>query len=296
MANCIRCGGSLGDFDAGGDGMCSNCEAAIHSSSSTDVPCQRCGMYLPPHELRMHNSRLYCAYCIMDIQDEEKRRHGKNERRREERREGQQSGAMVGTCERCGRQTDKFYKAFGRNLCALCYFEGEREPEGGKPSAFGMLAQRVKKILGFSQKPKIIAKEPAQQQVFDLRKRKMIDEKEAQQPAQKNEGIAPEKGGKEAASPFPAEQQAVWKDEEGKPALQARAPEKEAAPAVFDLQKREMAPEKPALLSSEPLKEGKHAEKKPSRKSKKAFYSLHKAIPRKVKKGVASSEETEESD
>jgi len=75
MASCIKCGGPLGEFDAGGDMVCQNCEArgSGGAGGTPDVPCQRCGMYLPSHELRMWNSRLYCAYCIMDIQDEEKR-------------------------------------------------------------------------------------------------------------------------------------------------------------------------------------------------------------------------------
>ena len=75
MASCIKCGGALGEFDAGGDMICQNCEARGSGAAggTPDVPCQRCGMYLPSHELRMWNSRLYCSYCIMDIQDEEKR-------------------------------------------------------------------------------------------------------------------------------------------------------------------------------------------------------------------------------
>ena len=76
MGNCTRCGRLMD-----GEGMCDNCTSLSAHPIGTpeEVPCQRCGMYLPPHELRMWNSRLYCAYCIMDIQDEDARSKAKKE-------------------------------------------------------------------------------------------------------------------------------------------------------------------------------------------------------------------------
>ena len=70
MATCSRCGTSLGEYAH--EGLCSSCVALAQADN---VPCQRCGMYLPSHELKMFNSRLYCSYCIMDLQDEEARQH-----------------------------------------------------------------------------------------------------------------------------------------------------------------------------------------------------------------------------
>ena len=258
MGNCTRCGTTID-----GEGLCSSCEAA--SRVSTDVPCQRCGMYLPPYELKMWNSRLYCSYCIMDLQDEERRHSGENRRREEKDRQSQWIGKTGGVCERCGRDTDRFYTVFGRNLCANCYFEGSHEPESAKPPLFGQVIKQVRKILGFPEKMKIIAKETPPQ-VFDLQKRKMVDAKEGKAVPKKEEATDTKE------NPFNAEKQ--------EPVLN----DGEQRPAVFDLQKREMVGEKPAILSSQPLKEEKQAEKKPSAKSKKAFYSLHKSVPKKIKK------------
>jgi hypothetical protein len=130
MGNCSVCG----TYIANEYGMCSGCAAAAHPTD--DVPCQRCGMYLPRHELQMWNSRLYCNYCLMDLRDEEQRmRDGV---KREQRAEGE---APVGSggeplaqrdlpkiCERCGRRASVLYEHHGRRLCTTCLSE-----EGGKP-------------------------------------------------------------------------------------------------------------------------------------------------------------------
>ncbi len=146
MRTCTRCGSPLGEFDAGGDGICQNCEASSGhgSGSSTDVPCQRCGMYLPPHELRMWNSRLYCAYCIMDIQDEENYgKHGHRGGAGAGAAPGADGvlpggGASSGVCERCGRQSNSLYSLGGRRLCQQCQSE-----EGGVAGAASFLSQLV---------------------------------------------------------------------------------------------------------------------------------------------------------
>src|SRR3989338_3247970 len=123
MKYCVRCGSQM-DFDAGVDGVCQNCEAASgHGMSGTDVPCQRCGMYLPPHELRMWNSRLYCAYCIMDVQDEERmmRSAGGAGSGGSEAGELSPPSGTRGTCERCGAQAGVLYELGGRRLCLRCH-------------------------------------------------------------------------------------------------------------------------------------------------------------------------------
>lgn len=74
MAYCGKCGGYT---DGEGARHCYTCSAA-HDASGPEIgtQCQRCGMYLPSHELQMWNSRLFCPYCIMDLQDEERRVSG----------------------------------------------------------------------------------------------------------------------------------------------------------------------------------------------------------------------------
>ena len=190
MGNCLYCG----SFTGHPSGVCSNCESSSGrgSGTPTDVPCQRCGMYLPSHELRMWNSRLYCAYCIMDVQDEEEmvRKHGakrpqpegEKERAMEEgKSHAGESLAVSGECEKCGAQAGQLYSINGRRMCQRCYSE-----EGGAASAssaFGMIVQQVRKLLKRKEEPKIIAAppqaaEPAPQQLFDLRERRMVEKQE----------------------------------------------------------------------------------------------------------------------
>ncbi|MCX6771456.1 MAG: hypothetical protein NTX79_05365 [Candidatus Micrarchaeota archaeon] len=195
MTSCIKCGGSIGDFDAGGDMICQNCEAAGAggAGAAANVPCQRCGMYLPSHELRMFNSRLYCSYCIMDMQDEEKR--GKAA---EGKGTGKEERNASGTCERCGRSTDTLYSIQGRRLCSSC-FSLESGSSGGSPSMIGMILERVALALGVRQKPKPITVLPLEKlrareaggpeeelarkkamEKFDLKERRMMEEEEGE--------------------------------------------------------------------------------------------------------------------
>ncbi|MCX8198189.1 MAG: hypothetical protein N3F07_03290 [Candidatus Micrarchaeota archaeon] len=101
-------------------------------------------MYLPEHELKMWNSRLYCAYCIMDIQDEEDllhRRHSKPERHSGSEGREQEFGKEKGACERCGRQSDALYQHLGKKLCASCHSDSKSPPgEGHAP--FGVFLQQ----------------------------------------------------------------------------------------------------------------------------------------------------------
>ena len=199
MANCIKCGGMLDEFDAGGDMICQNCESAVASGQGggSTVPCQRCGMYLPSHELRMHNSRLYCAYCIMDVQDDEKRSKSAGEGRGVG---GERGGRVPGICERCGRETDTLYTVQGRKMCAGCYSVGSGAGGAGAPSVLGMIIEKVAGAFGVRQKPKIIPVLPLgkistraplnahddkerqrkSQERFNLKERRMMEEEEGQ--------------------------------------------------------------------------------------------------------------------
>lgn len=181
MTCCIRCGSHIGELDHGGNMICQNCE----SSQGTDVPCQRCGMYLPPHELRMWNSRLYCAYCIMDLQDEEKwiRQGGRNASQGEGVGSHGGKGGLFpelggnkGVCERCGREASTFYTAHGRRLCQSCYFEGESGESSSRPFGLSQIITKVKKLFNIRPEPKLVA---AQKPVlvFDPATRKMVEKK-----------------------------------------------------------------------------------------------------------------------
>jgi hypothetical protein len=131
MGFCSNCGSYMADKDYG---KCYVCTAA---HVSDDVPCQRCGMYLPRHELQMWNARYYCQYCIMDIRDEEKaferrvRREEQLERpERQDRydKEPMQHYPTGEQCQRCGKAVEMLYDFGGRRLCRSCL-----EDEGGKP-------------------------------------------------------------------------------------------------------------------------------------------------------------------
>jgi len=196
MTSCIKCGATLAEFDVGGDMICQNCESAGagHGGAGLGVPCQRCGMYLPSHELRMHNSRLYCAYCIMDVQDDEKRSKSAGAS------VGEESNRRSSTCERCGRETDTLYSVQGRRLCSSCYSVGSEAGGADAPSVLGLIIEKVAITLGVRQKPKLIPGLPhgkisiisgkihnddKERQMkslerFNLKERRMMEEEEGQ--------------------------------------------------------------------------------------------------------------------
>jgi len=278
MANCVRCGSSLGDFDAGGNQICANCEAASgHGSGTpTDVPCQRCGMYLPPHELRMWNSRLYCSYCIMDVQDEEKM--GREKHRPSEQGDGpaggisgggenlpQGSKSSSGTCERCGRQTDTLYSLSGRRVCSQCYSEGGAGTGAGSDaSIISQIITKAREALGME--PKILENTSAHAQPAAWPK----NSGEPSSPAAKFK--APEQTPHEKVFSI-KNRGMVWKDEEKSESEDGSAigstggnerrenVHSEKAPDVFNVRERKMVEKKSDIESSEPISEGKHSEK-----------------------------------
>lgn len=288
MSNCVRCGRTMDGIDVGGDGICSDCEAAGSgghgSGTPTDVPCQRCGMYLPSHELQMWNSRLYCSYCIMDIKDEEK--HAKGQERPPEGGAPPSSGGILGglfgardqdssqqpppgkgggeplqqypgktlgRCERCGRESDVLYAAQGLSVCPSCYFSGGAT--GASPSFFAQIVSTFKRTVGIREKPKII--EQAPQMVFDLRTRTMV-EKAKEIPRQEE----PEEQGK-GDSPSPS------------PPLSS---------SIFDVRERKLVEKKEGMAAEEPISESAHSEKKPSPAAKKLFFKMHPSGGGAIKK------------
>ncbi len=208
MGNCTKCGSTLGEYSSGE--LCPGCQSTQRGSGTPDdVPCQRCGMYLPSHELQMWNARLYCAYCIMDVKDEEKMHQkyaGKDERARQEAGSsgsshgGDAPGAghggaaadslgISGVCERCGKETDPLYSLAGRRVCGACYDEEGKPPPFSSTSFFGQLVIRAKEAVGIRQaqtEPKIITLQRMRHRVFDVKSRKMVEREE--------EGKSPERG------------------------------------------------------------------------------------------------------
>lgn len=181
MATCIRCG----SFTDHASGTCSICEASSGHGTGTpaDVPCQRCGMYLPSHELQMWNARLYCAYCIMDMRDEEEmlRRHARTPPRTpeggaapgSEKTRAPESSGIFGTCEKCGAQENQLYSLNGRLLCQRCC--SESGGAAGPGSMFGMIVQQVRKLIRKKEEPKIlVAQPPDAQELFDPQRRRMV--------------------------------------------------------------------------------------------------------------------------
>lgn len=185
MANCSRCGTSLGEYGHGG--LCTSCSTL---ADADNVQCQRCGMYLPSHELKMLNSRLYCAYCTMDVQDEIEHQRKIAEHPVQPSQEkmpekahappanpphdsssplggmavsapsapvsqgeplSQQLQNESGICERCGANSDRLYLFKRRKMCAKCTKEegGSIEPAS---SFFHKLHEIVAKFLLFKKK------------------------------------------------------------------------------------------------------------------------------------------------
>lgn len=151
----------------------------------------------------MWNSRLYCAYCIMDVQDEDERHRKQAAERRptpaaESGRGGAEgAGAGVpleigkgsGTCERCGRSAEQLYSLSGRRVCGTCYADVSGSPPASTgPSFFAQIVVRAKQALGIGKNeegaPKIIAAERIRQgraggkMSFDIESRKMIEKKD----------------------------------------------------------------------------------------------------------------------
>ena len=193
MSNCLKCGATLPEYS--GD-LCANCQAAQGSGAAGDVPCQRCGMYLPSHELQMWNSRLYCAYCIMDIKDEEERHRKFAERH--EQPVGREAGAgaaggissemgrSTGICERCGRGADQLYTLSGRRVCERCYTdESGSAPAGTGPTFFAQIVARAARIFK-TEKPRVLVAQPVKGRglVFDVETRKMVEKKAGGKPVE----------------------------------------------------------------------------------------------------------------
>ncbi len=74
-SRCSVCGREVEEYEmhyASGMPVCISCEGTPETGGM-DTPCQRCGVYVPSHELKMYRSRLYCNYCIMDMEDDGRR-------------------------------------------------------------------------------------------------------------------------------------------------------------------------------------------------------------------------------
>ena len=179
MTICGMCGKELGPADAvylEGTAYCHGCETVV---SQNIKPCANCGIYLPIVEMKMHASRYYCNYCIMDVMDDEHRiqRIAEEETRRvkqqksshEEHHDYPDYGRpsdyyssysnrdnednsrpgkngtqgkqdhLLQLCELCGIATEFRYEIFGKKLCKTCSERSSQDPESKKPGAMGLL-------------------------------------------------------------------------------------------------------------------------------------------------------------
>jgi hypothetical protein len=156
------CGKHLADGEGeyGSRGlMCNPCAANVKADE--EFPCQRCGMYLPKHELQMFKSRLFCNYCIMDLRDEE-RIH--EQAAAGSGHPGAHEAAVSlhaikkGHCNRCGRGAEVLYTVAGMQLCERCRDQAHPGADYGpnKPMPFGTRA-----LVFVRSAPGSIAKLPA---------------------------------------------------------------------------------------------------------------------------------------
>ncbi|MCX8194960.1 MAG: hypothetical protein N3G22_02530 [Candidatus Micrarchaeota archaeon] len=166
-------------------------------------------MYIPYTELKMWNSRLYCNYCIMDIQDEEEmvRKAGRKEGKESEKILPELPSSGIGTCERCGKQAQQLYLFFGRKLCLQCYNSSSEQgqPPTSGPSLFGQIVRLLSSGFRDRRQPRIIAAQQIKEkpkEVFDIGLRRMVPQKSEIELAaplieeKKKDRIAKKKGAK----------------------------------------------------------------------------------------------------
>ncbi len=133
-------------------------------------------MYLPITEMKMHASRYYCNYCIMDVLDEEERMKkagrlkpsggllpkAEDFMQQQEKKylESSQSHGhttaffdskrVFGTCQRCSRQEEFLYEVNGRWVCQFCKSELDTHVDEKKPPHFGLFSfviNTIKKLF-----------------------------------------------------------------------------------------------------------------------------------------------------
>ncbi len=171
MANCSSCGRHVEEYElhyADGVPVCISCESEPASGAGSDVPCQRCGVYVPPHELKMFRSRLYCNYCIMDMEDEARAEEKRMKKRidgesgqEEESKKPAQDGAprdfpLGGSCEFCGASIEVLYSFQGKKICKICLEKSGGEPQTGTAGFFGSAIRIVQKLAEKMQGKNII--------------------------------------------------------------------------------------------------------------------------------------------
>ncbi|MEM2963019.1 MAG: hypothetical protein QXN01_00805 [Candidatus Anstonellales archaeon] len=158
MRTCSFCGQSVKEYELhyiNGLPACVSCEDQMQKVGS-EIPCQRCGIYVPTHELKMFRSRLFCNYCIMDMEDEQRSeeiRIRKNiisierEDLASDKDEIHSESSIGGICEKCQINSDILYFLSGKKLCKKCFenFTPDVYPSSGS-SFFGSAILIMKKI------------------------------------------------------------------------------------------------------------------------------------------------------
>ena len=190
MGICSRCGRKAEtEYGVDGQPYCSSC-----IFYGLNKQCWKCRMYLPASELQQYRGQWICPNCLMDLRDEEK---GKEDNMSRSYRYSER-------CQRCGRESDRFYMWNGRRLCIYCLDEEQAKwgtagggPMGGgsrvlvrplrvsdQPSFIGRIISAILVKIGLKKKsePEIVALSREQtpfNRAKTLTERKIKQDKEA---------------------------------------------------------------------------------------------------------------------
>ena len=121
MGTCSRCGRKAEtEYGVDGQAYCSSC-----IFYGLNKQCWKCRMYLPASELQQYRGQWTCPNCLMDLRDDDK---SKDDRMGRAYRYNER-------CQRCGRETERFYMWNGRRLCMSCLAEEQSKwgTAGGGP-------------------------------------------------------------------------------------------------------------------------------------------------------------------
>lgn len=107
-------------------------------------------MYLPASELQSYKGQWLCPYCMMDMQDEDRKLEEGVRKREEKRRDEYAQSYIRGErCDRCGRDLTIVYTHGGRKLCSVCLEEAKKEWKevGGEHPPMPMIKVKEEKSI-----------------------------------------------------------------------------------------------------------------------------------------------------
>ncbi|OIO21674.1 hypothetical protein AUJ17_01860 [Candidatus Micrarchaeota archaeon CG1_02_47_40] len=136
-SRCSVCGREVEEYEihyASGMPVCISCEGTPETGGM-DTPCQRCGVYVPSHELKMYRSRLYCNYCIMDMEDDGRREEEGIRKRAHMEKEEEEIGAGKGGSDESGAGAGRSGREDGAEGEAGGKGSGQEDDADGKGGA-----------------------------------------------------------------------------------------------------------------------------------------------------------------